>query len=113
MVDKKRDNPSHGNLEQGCQSSPTPAAGFFLDGGQCGGTGNVEQGKGHQGIGVQCAEANGTQGSHKRRHACVGSDVGDAEEHRTAGDHHFLGGDTGDQSHYYLPISQTNGSKEP
>ena len=42
MVDKKRDNPSHGNLEQGCQSSPTPAAGFFLDGGQCGGTGNVE-----------------------------------------------------------------------
>ena len=74
--------------------------------------GDVEQGEGHQGVGVQRAEAQGPQAAGEGGHARIGGDAGDTEEHRAAGDHHLFGGDAGDEGHHDLPVAQADGGEE-
>lgn len=61
MINQEGDAPGDADLEEGHKPGPAPAFRFLFDSGKGGGAGDIEQGEGHQGIGVQGAEAHSAQ----------------------------------------------------
>ena len=80
----KGQNPGHGDLEEDGAKRPVPASGFFMDGGDCGGAGHVQETEEHQAVRVQGAEAHTGQEGRKLGHTLGAVDAGDTEKHRTA-----------------------------
>ena len=113
LVDEEGHDPGDEQLEHDGKDRPAPAFGFLLDGRDGRGAGDVEQAEDHQAQRVEGAEpaGQGAQRFREARHALGRARVDDAEEHRAAGDDHFLRGDARDQRDDDLPEAEPDRSK--
>lgn len=112
LVHYKSDAPRHQQLENGGKAHPCPTSRFLADRSESRRTGNIEQAEHHQAEGMERPEANTVQCRCKSTHPLWRAGVDNAEQHSSAGHHHFLGRDTGNQSHGNLPKAQADGGKE-
>ena len=106
LINQESDHPGHHQLEQCGIPGPFPASGLPFNGGQRGDAWDIQQAEHHQAVGIQCPKSHTSQHAHQRGHARRGGDISHSEQYGTAGHHHFLGGNTGNQRHHDLPVAQ-------